>query len=90
MFSRYKYLIVYLVFSPLGFRGGNLFLIAPLSDRCLLVPFLKNNVIIFLVSGLKDEPGFLYTSLFSICAVVLVSQVLECTKSCSNDMLCSG
>ena len=32
MFSWYKYLIV-------GFWSGNLFLIAPFPDRCLLVPF---------------------------------------------------
>ena len=39
MFSWYKYLIVSLVFSYLGFWSGNLFLIAPFPDLCLLVPF---------------------------------------------------
>ena len=39
MFSWYKYLIVNLVFSNLGFWSGNLFLIAPFPDLCLLVPF---------------------------------------------------
>ena len=39
MFSWYKYLIVNLVFSHLGFWSGNLFLIAPFPDLCLLVPF---------------------------------------------------
>ena len=39
--SWYKYLIVSLVFSHLGFWSGNLFLIAPFPDLCLLVPFLK-------------------------------------------------
>ena len=39
--SWYKYLIVGLVFSHLGFWSGNLFLIAPFPDLCLLVPFLK-------------------------------------------------
>ena len=39
MFSWYKYLIVGLVFSHLGFWSGNLFLIAPFPDLCLLVPF---------------------------------------------------
>ena len=39
MFSWYKYLIVSLVFSHLGFWSGNLFLIAPFPDLCLLVPF---------------------------------------------------
>ena len=39
--SWYKYLIVSLVFSHLGFWSGNLFLIAPFPDLCLLVPFFK-------------------------------------------------
>ena len=39
--SWYKYLIVSLVFSHLGFWSGNLFLIAPFPDLCLLVPFSK-------------------------------------------------
>ena len=37
--SWYKYLIVSLFFSHLGFWRGNLFLIAPFPDLCLLVPF---------------------------------------------------
>ena len=36
--SWYKYLIVSLVFSHLGFWSGNLFLIARFPDLCLLVP----------------------------------------------------
>ena len=39
MFSWYEYLIALLVFSHLGFWSGNLFLIAPFPDLCLLVPF---------------------------------------------------
>ena len=39
MFSCYKYLIVSLFFSHLGFWSGNLFLIAPFPGLCLLVPF---------------------------------------------------
>ena len=42
MFLWYKYLIVSLVFSHLGFWSGNLFLIAPFPDLCLLVPFLHS------------------------------------------------
>ena len=42
MFSWYKYLIVNLVFSHLGFWRGNLFLIAPFLDLCLLVPFYNS------------------------------------------------
>ena len=41
MFSWYKYLIVNLVFSHLGFWSGNLFLIAPFPDLCLLVLFFS-------------------------------------------------
>ena len=41
MFSWYQYLIVGLVFSHLGFWSGNLFLIAPFPDLCLLVHFLR-------------------------------------------------
>ena len=39
MFHGIKYLIVSLVFSHLGFWSGNLFLIAPFPDLCMLVPF---------------------------------------------------
>ena len=39
MFSWYEYLIVSLVFfSHLGSWSGNLFLIAPFPDLCLIVP----------------------------------------------------
>ena len=37
--SWYKFLIVNLVFSHLGFWSGNLFLITPFPDLCLFVPF---------------------------------------------------
>ena len=50
--SWYKYLIVSLVFSHLGFWSGNLFLIAPFPDLCLLVPF---SLIIHEVSQLDYE-----------------------------------
>ena len=42
--SWYKYLIVSLVFSHLGFWSGNLFLIAPFPDLCLLVPFNEKQI----------------------------------------------
>ena len=42
--SWYKYLIVSLVFSHLGFWSGNLFLIAPFPDLCLHVPFYIWNI----------------------------------------------
>ena len=38
MFSWYKYLIVSLIFSNLGFWSGNISLIANFSECCLLVP----------------------------------------------------
>ena len=44
MFSWYKYLIVSLVFSHLGFWSGSLFLIAPFPDLCLLVLFLMDSL----------------------------------------------
>ena len=37
--SKYKYLIVNLVFSHLGFWSQTFFLIAQFSDRSLLLPF---------------------------------------------------
>ena len=55
--SWYKYLIVSLVFSHLGFWSGNLFLIAPFPDLCLLVPFCA-----FIV-----ERGKVYLDLMSVC-----------------------
>ena len=39
MFFYYKFHIVNLVFSHLGFWNGNFFLIAPFPDLCLLVFF---------------------------------------------------
>ena len=42
MFSKYKYLIVNLFFSPTGFLEWEFFLIAHFPDHCLLVPFCKS------------------------------------------------
>ena len=42
--SWYKCLIVSLVFSHLGFWSGNLFLIAPFPDLCLLVRFCYGRI----------------------------------------------
>ena len=47
--SWYKYLIVSLVLSHLGFWSGNLFLIAPFPDLCLLVPFYDGPELFILV-----------------------------------------
>ena len=57
MFSWYKYLIVSLVFSHLGFWSGNLFLIAPFPDLCLLVPILTYFTKCLLKRGFNDFKG---------------------------------
>ena len=51
--SWYKYLIVSLVFSRLGFWSGNLFLIAPFPDLCLFVPFHYINTLKQELDGTK-------------------------------------
>ena len=57
--SWYKYLIVSLVFSQFGFWSGNLFLIAPFPDLCLLVPFYNNKFgNQFIVSAIKFRKCF--------------------------------
>ena len=56
--SWYKCLIVSLVFSHLGFWSGNLFLIAPFPDLCLLVPFdilTLNMLFLCLIMNLLNE-----------------------------------
>ena len=63
MFSWYKYLIVSLVFSHLGFWSGSLFLIAPFPDLCLLVLFFCTKVICLICSG-SHELEITITSLF--------------------------
>ena len=50
MFAWNKYLIVNLVFSHLGLWGGNLFLIAPFPDLCLLVLS-----VLIILHTLKDQ-----------------------------------
>ena len=52
MFSKYKYLIVNLVFTNSVFGVGILFLIAPFPDHCLLVPFYKTHK--------RGENGFVH------------------------------
>ena len=57
--SWYKYLIVSLVFSHLGFWSGNLFLIAPFPDLCLLVPYDMLSKYKYLIVNLFFPPRFL-------------------------------
>ena len=54
--SWYKCLIVSLVFSHLGFWSGNLFLIAPFPDLCLLVPFYIRVLVVVPCGGPKKSP----------------------------------
>ena len=62
--SWYKYLIVSLVFFPPRFWSGNLFLIAPFPDLCLLVPFYDSSLFFpkFLVNIFTD----IITSIYMI------------------------
>ena len=53
--SWYKCLIVSLVFSHLGFWSGNLFLIAPFPDLCLLVPTYTPKVLKFASNNCYDN-----------------------------------
>ena len=66
--SWYKYLIVSLVFSHLGFWSGNLFLIAPFPDLCLLVPFSRQQsfVLCFDVEILCDLHMYVYIVLVKL------------------------
>ena len=61
-----KYLIVNLVFSHLGFWSGNLFLIAPFPDLCLLVPFndLHTFSLVYLSFSELHAPPFIVLSVF--------------------------
>ena len=64
--SWYKYLIVGLVFSHLGFWSGNLFLIAPFPDLCLLVPFyILASVLCFKHSTLPSVLFLVYNEVLS-------------------------
>ena len=69
MFSWYKYLIVSLVFSHLGFWSGSLFLIEHFPDLCLLVLFFKSYMLLqyFLIShwGLLQTLQSAFMSLLS-------------------------
>ena len=74
MFSLYKYLVVSLVFSHLGFWSRNLFLIAPFPDLCLLVPFkhvpLGLRRVIVTLHAIGPKCGQLYRGKFkTICHI---------------------
>ena len=68
-------LIVGLVFYRLGFWGGNLFLIAPFSDRCLLGKIAAHSAYemfswyrYLIVSLVFSHLGFLEWESFAVCA----------------------
>ena len=65
--SWYKYLIVSLFFSHLGFWSGNLFLIAPFPDLCLLVPFYQHKQICLRISKTLEVIEHRYLSLNDNC-----------------------
>ena len=48
MLSKYKCLIVNLVFPQLGFWRGNFFLVTPVADHCLRVRFTMAKQSVFL------------------------------------------
>ena len=70
MFSWYKYLIVSLVFSHLGFWSGSLFLIAPFPDLCLFVLLKYTNLLSHI---LKNN----YIIRFTKCIYINIYTVLE-------------
>ena len=74
MFSWYKYLIVSLVFSHLGFWSGSLFLIAPFPDLCLLVLFLID----------KESNSLTYVTIDS--AIELIKQAGVGALMCKCDI----
>ena len=73
--SWYKYLTVSLVFSHLGFWSGNLFLIAPFPDLCLLVPF--HNIIAFFQLDCEKEA---MVNMLSVRALVSRCKAAKVTK----------
>ena len=76
--SWYKYLMVSLVFSHLGFWSGNLFLIAPFPDLCLLVPFCTIPIQVFhkIFIGSEFSHNFLHTlNVINGAAIRLISQI---------------
>ena len=62
--SWYKYLIDSLVFSRLCFWSGNLFLIAPFPDRCLIV--CKNRNRSALVRELLSNISLFVSQLYAV------------------------
>ena len=84
--SWYKYLIVGLVFSHLGFWSGNLFLIAPFPDLCLLVPFQLGIDLCFIslitFAHILPNATLVFAVLFinTHCSGETASRVDECIK----------
>ena len=93
MFSWYKYLIVSLVFSHLGFWSGSLFLIAPFPDLCLLVLFLCFNFRLLSCRITIPESWARYTQeniarsqKERAASERLRGEIDSCLRACANDM----
>ena len=84
----YKCLIVSLVFSRLGFWSGNLFLVAPFPDLCLLVPFYIRVLVVVPCGGPKKSPRTsIYRSYFSNPQGLLAISLYFRFKPASNFVL---
>ena len=73
--SWYKYLIVSLVFSHLGFWSRNLVLIAPFPDLCLLVPLYTDICNIKLIENVHVL-YFYVLSLFTFALYMNLANIL--------------
>ena len=71
--SWYKYLIVSLVFSHLGFWSGNLFLIAPFPGLCLLVFFF-----FFFFNGMTITTMGRYRFYSDLPVTILLNKITHC------------
>ena len=77
--SWYKYLIVSLVFSHLGFWSGNLFLIAPFPDLCLLVPFFgmaRRTLYALIKTGVHGTNGLNPNVFYRIYQIYVIPRLL--------------
>ena len=83
--SWYKYLIVSLVFSHLGFWSGNLFLIAPFPDLCLLVPFPISEAIGRNENQLNEDEARLLEGEITYTELTSALKNMKNSKSPGND-----
>ena len=82
--SWYKFLIVSLVFSHLGFWSGNLCLIAPFPDLCLLVPFYLYHVCCH-GNHCAIRTTLILKTRYALCITCFIKQfVISCLLHCLN------